>query len=68
MDKIQQQTFEIYGDKTPICVHCGKDAVLADQQDVINYKTLYDVNYPLAFIFVGQCECWLEHDEWLGTR
>jgi len=67
-NKIQLQIKEVYGDKIPICTYCGKDAILANEQDVINYKTLYDINYPFDFIFIGQCECWLEYDEWLGVR
>lgn len=64
---VEQQIKMIYGDKRPYCKVCGKDAVLASDEEVKAYKQ-YDTTYQLDFIFGPDCECYKTEDEWMDVR
>ena len=64
---IEQQIKMIYGDKRPYCKICDKPAVLASDEDVKAYKQ-YDTTYQLDFIYVPQCGCYNEFEEWMDIK
>jgi len=64
----EKQIQHIYGSKRPYCKHCNTDAVLASDDEVREYK-LYDTSYKLDFIFVPQCECYVNDESgWMEVR
>lgn len=68
MKSVEEQINELYGDKRPYCKVCDKDAVLAEIEDVEMYKKIVDINYPLDFIYIPDCECWLDEPDWMEVR
>ncbi len=50
--------------KYPHCKHCGTETRLATTAELAHFKA-HDNSFNHEFLFLPQCECWQEHDDWM---
>lgn len=50
--------------KTPYCKHCNTVCRLATDAELKDIKWA-DPSFTMDFLFLPQCNCWEEHDEWM---
>lgn len=47
------------------CKICNTDCKLWDGEEFIKYRNFHFPNYRMDFLFVQQCDCYLEHEDWM---
>jgi len=52
-------------EKVPYCKICNKDTRLATDAELAHFRAI-DSSFDLPFLFVPQCNCWAEHEEWMA--
>ncbi len=50
--------------KVPHCKHCGTDTRLATTAELAHFKAS-DPTFDFPFLFLPQCECWQQHNDWM---
>lgn len=50
--------------KQPYCMHCNTPTKLATSTELLEVKA-YDPTFNESFLFLPQCECWVDNKEWM---
>lgn len=61
----KEQIKQIYGNKTPYCKFCNTETRLATEQEMKDFR-FYEPGYQLKFMWVPECSCWEQHEEWMA--
>jgi len=51
-------------EKMPYCKICNTDTRLATNYELMDFKA-HDPSFNLPMLFLPQCDCWEQHDEWM---
>ena len=51
-------------EKMPYCMHCNTVTRMATVSELTNFKA-QDPTFDFPFLFLPQCDCWQEHEEWM---